>query len=381
MKGSTSRNFQYGLGGVVVGCLLGIVGASFWAASPGEAAAARAVPTLPVPSATVTEQVLRDNVVAPCSSAMSTLNVSSPQVSSGRYVVTSLGVSSGQRVVTGQLLGAVSGEPLVAFTTKIPLYRDLSLGDTGPDVLALESALKGVRAVKTADSRLDGAAVAALDRLYARGGPSGRGGFRLANSVSVPPKSVVQSVSVQVGQIVDAEAPLMTIAAGDPALMCTVPAGTKVSAGETVSLEGSAEPIPAEVLSVEPAPEGEVGLRVRVGPLAADASTLASATVSIPVAATAKPVLAVPLGALYAAPDGSFSVRRLKGATAETVPVTIGLVAAGWVEVRSASLRAGEVVQVQGRTVGENPPAGAGSGNQPPASQPPANEPTPSGKS
>lgn len=376
-----SRNFQFGMGGLVVGSLLGIVGASLWAPSPGEAAAARSVPTLPKPTATVTKQVLRDNVVAPCSSAMTTLGVKPPPVASRRYVVTALNVATGQPVETGRLLGSVSGEPLVAFATTIPLYRDLSLGDAGPDVLALEQALKSVHAITTADSRLDGAAVAALNRLYAQEGRPDRGGFRLANSVSVPPKSSVQSVSVHVGQVVEPSAPLMTIVAGDPVLACTVPAGTTVSAGQRVSVEGGAAPIAAKVLSVSPAPDGAPGLLVRVGSLPAGTGAPATASVSIPLAATAAPVVAVPLGALYAAPDGSFSVRRVKGPTSEAVRVTIGLVAAGWVEVKNASLRAGEVVEVQADPLGASPPVGPSGGNESPASPPPGTQPAPAGGS
>lgn len=57
---------------------------------------------------------------------------------STRPVVTSVNVSVGENVSSGTLLGSISGQPIVVVKSSVPLYRALKIGDSGPDVLALE---------------------------------------------------------------------------------------------------------------------------------------------------------------------------------------------------------------------------------------------------
>lgn len=58
--------FQIALFSLLVGCALGVIATSLLSTSPGEAAAQRAVPKLPLPSAGVVRQVLQGEVTAPC---------------------------------------------------------------------------------------------------------------------------------------------------------------------------------------------------------------------------------------------------------------------------------------------------------------------------
>jgi hypothetical protein len=78
-----------------------------------------------------------------------------------------------------------------------------------------------------------------------------------------------------------------------------------------------------------------VQLRIAVpepGPLAGQAG--ASVTVTIEVGASEGPVLAVPVAAIRTSADGRARVRVERGGGVTDVPVTVGLSAAGLVEVK-----------------------------------------------
>ncbi|MGX6608502.1 hypothetical protein ACWKSP_41240 [Micromonosporaceae bacterium Da 78-11] len=69
--------------------------------------------------------------------------VAGPQSSPGvlRQVVTGLPVETGDQVRSGQVLGEVSGRPVIALKGAFPAYRDIEPGMTGPDVRQLQRAL------------------------------------------------------------------------------------------------------------------------------------------------------------------------------------------------------------------------------------------------
>jgi hypothetical protein len=75
----------------------------------------------------------------------------------------------------------------------------------------------------------------------------------------------------------------------------------------------------------------------------------ANVRVTIPVKSTNGKVLAVPVAALSAGPDGSSRIEVLRDGKTELVPVTVGLSADGYAEVRpagDAKLVAGDQVVV-----------------------------------
>jgi peptidoglycan hydrolase-like protein with peptidoglycan-binding domain len=70
--------------------------------------------------------------------------VAGPQSSPGvlRQVVTGLPLKTGDRVRSGQVLGEVSGRPVIALKGAFAAYRDIEPGMTGPDVRQLQRALR-----------------------------------------------------------------------------------------------------------------------------------------------------------------------------------------------------------------------------------------------
>lgn len=91
----------------------------------------------------------------------SQLSISGPEVANGRSVVTDLPVKRGDRVENRQLVAVVSGRPVIALEGKFDSYRDLHIGDKGPDVRQLRLAL-GL----WGDDDYDDATAKSVARLY-----------------------------------------------------------------------------------------------------------------------------------------------------------------------------------------------------------------------
>ncbi|SEJ02360.1 hypothetical protein SAMN04487917_103361 [Arthrobacter sp. yr096] len=153
MQGSESLTFtramrrvpRWWLIPVAVLVVLAGLGAAYWAGGSGMAGA-EPTPSLAVVvpvSATVERRaVVKQTVVAGkvIAGAQAVLRAS---LADGvdRLVVTSAAKEAGSLVVPGELLAVVSGRPLLILPASVPLYRDITHGDTGPDVEALQTGL------------------------------------------------------------------------------------------------------------------------------------------------------------------------------------------------------------------------------------------------
>jgi hypothetical protein len=61
--------------------------------------------------------------------------------SSGSVYISKLDVAAGQTISNGEQLGAVDGEPLFALAGHVPAWRDITPGESGPDVAELQKGL------------------------------------------------------------------------------------------------------------------------------------------------------------------------------------------------------------------------------------------------
>ena len=60
--------------------------------------------------------------------------------SSGVYI-SSLDVAAGKTISNGERLAVIDGEPMFALTGRVPAWRDITPGESGPDVAELQKAL------------------------------------------------------------------------------------------------------------------------------------------------------------------------------------------------------------------------------------------------
>jgi Putative peptidoglycan binding domain len=61
--------------------------------------------------------------------------------SAGNVYISRLDVAAGQTISNGEQLAAVDGEPLFALAGRVPAWRDMTPGESGPDVAELQKAL------------------------------------------------------------------------------------------------------------------------------------------------------------------------------------------------------------------------------------------------
>jgi peptidoglycan hydrolase-like protein with peptidoglycan-binding domain len=61
--------------------------------------------------------------------------------SPGAVYISRLGVAAGQRISNGEKLAEIDGEPLFALAGRVPAWRDITPGESGPDVAELQKAL------------------------------------------------------------------------------------------------------------------------------------------------------------------------------------------------------------------------------------------------
>jgi Putative peptidoglycan binding domain/HlyD family secretion protein len=141
----------------------GLIGASF-VKSPQQLAADSAAPPSTVTTATVVSQVLTSSVQmrgvvypstqydvyasAPSSSSSSAGGsaaggsaAATGSSTTGAVYISKLKVAAGDTITNGEQLAELDGEPLFALTGTVPAWRDLTPGESGPDVTELQKAL------------------------------------------------------------------------------------------------------------------------------------------------------------------------------------------------------------------------------------------------
>ena len=151
---------------------LALVGGGWLAAhaftSP-EQAAAHAAPPSPKPVlAEVTRGDLVDERMLPAAVVPSSqaTAVIVPVMGATRSIVTESVLAPGAPVAAGTVVLRLNGQPTFAFASSFPFYRDLGLGDSGPDVLALQRNLVDLRLLRAADGTFGAATVKAVSALY-----------------------------------------------------------------------------------------------------------------------------------------------------------------------------------------------------------------------
>jgi hypothetical protein len=342
-------------------------------------------------------------------------------------VVTGKVPAVGSTIREGKALLEITGRPVIGLAGVLPMYRTLSPGSRGPDVLQLEQTLDRLGFNPgTVNSVYDGNTASAVERLYSAAGydaptpdeqltqavdaakknvDSARSALRQAqralNQAKAAPSRPGQDTSVESGAVTDAQTRLnealtaqseangkagtplpvsevvfvktlprrvddvkverggvvngtvMSVSGASLVVTIQVDAQTKerLKVGLPASLDLGGAAIPATVRRITRSGDH---FNVVVAPKSLTASQLeqlrsANVRVTIPVKSTNGKVLAVPVAALSAGPDGSSRVEVQRDGNTDLVKVTVGLSADGYAQVTpvaGANLAAGDQVVV-----------------------------------
>jgi peptidoglycan hydrolase-like protein with peptidoglycan-binding domain len=379
--------------------------------SPQQLAADTAAPpgtltTAPVVARVLTSAVQMRGVVYPATEY--DVYASAPSGGTAVYI-SKLEVAAGTTITSGRQLAEIDGQPLFALTGPVPAWRDLTPGESGPDVAELQRALAGLGYYDDGDQPgFFGAATQdAVARYYEHLGyaPPSSGGVPAADAVFLPalPGTVV-AVSGAAGQ--QPGSPFLELAArgslaltGElpPAYAGQVKAGLKVTiydeitglratgtvadlgtattvtpAGAVVSVGGPASSAAAggtaagaaagagagSTAGTSGSGSGSSGATVFVPVPGQPAAPLAAALngenvlVTVETGQTEGPVLTVPVAAIVTTASGTSTVTVAgRDGRRTDVRVTPGLSENGYVQVTpvtAGSLAAGDRVVVSG---------------------------------
>jgi peptidoglycan hydrolase-like protein with peptidoglycan-binding domain len=151
------RRVLFGVGGgAALLAIGGLIGSSF-VKSPQQIAADTAAPPPTVTTAKVVSQILTSSVEmrgvvypatqydvypsAPEADAAAPGTGSAAGGSSGTVYISKLDVAAGKAISNGEQLAEIDGEPLFALAGRVPAWRDITPGESGPDVAELQKAL------------------------------------------------------------------------------------------------------------------------------------------------------------------------------------------------------------------------------------------------
>ena len=272
----------------------------------------------------------------------------------------------------GQQLYAVNGHAVILLQGSQPAYRQLCPGVSGDDVRQLEQDLIALgyanAASLAADGQFTAADAAAVRRWQAALGVPQTGAIRLGEVVFSGGPVRVSSVRVGLGVPAGAGTAVLDLTATQHTITAQVDTSEQqlVRAGDQVSVlmpdgHTTVQGTVSDVSRVATSPQnqgqgqgqGQGGAQATVAvtiTLANEpaAGTLDQAPVYISIAtATQRNVLAVPVTALLAQPDGGYAVTVLGGGGHHLVVVQPGLYSdGGLVQVSGASLQEGQLVEV-----------------------------------
>lgn len=278
-------------------------------------------------------------------------------------VVTRIFKPVGSEVSAGTVLAEVAGRPLFVFAGPVPVYRDLTVGDTGQDVAQLQAGLESLGYSIGSDQAgtFGAGTVAAVTAYYRAIGYSvpqqttaASSGHAGTTTVMVPATELmfvpqlparVISYAASVGQLVSG--PLVTLAVGapvidgqlDPADQGLVRPGMSVQVGTEGGGDAIGEGTVASVgTTTQTANSIAGGNYVAMGVTTAAALPVSmvgqDVQLTITAARSAGAVLAVPVAAVFAAPDGGTYVTLVTARGRQVrLAVQVGVIGDGMVQV------------------------------------------------
>ena len=187
--------------GLSVVCIVGVASATVWVA-------VKNAPASPVLSDAPVEPV----VIAPVESSSSLaepadvlLIWSEPTEllwPGAAGVVTSVDLARGDVAASGRVVATVNGLGVIALTTEQPMYRDLTLGSRGPDVVHLSKALRdlGLLSERHVGDRFDSKTAAAVREFNMRRGVDSAE-FSAAHTMWLPHDTAVETTALKTGTL------------------------------------------------------------------------------------------------------------------------------------------------------------------------------------
>lgn len=170
--------------------------------------------------------------------------------------VTAINCSPGTEVASGASFLSIDGAPILSLATSVPLWRDLSTGDAGPDVRALQTELTRLGYRLRIDGQIGGETQDAFQRAKMAVGVPRLDGIKMADVLWLPGASVhIESCETELGATLNAGDPVAK-SRSDAAVLQVSSLPENVVAGPRVVRIGTAAiDVDSAGRSVSPLPE------------------------------------------------------------------------------------------------------------------------------
>jgi peptidoglycan hydrolase-like protein with peptidoglycan-binding domain len=385
------RRFLLGLvTGAVVMAAAGL-GASTFVKSPQQVAAEAAAPPPSLITATVERRVLQEDVVLRGTVQPDRALEVKAVLGEGRSVISRRTVRTGDTVGPGSVLAEISGRPVIALTGLVPPYRDIHLGMKGSDVEQLQSALRDLGYRITDEDGVFGASTGrAVRKMYGArdydppleqaevqapaeqtaGTPSVAATPSTSSRQVYLPMSEVYFVKslparvagVRAGLGSEVTGAILTLSVGGLVVRGILPPADRELVDVDMSVEildeARDKKVAGRVASIGALHQGEGSetghpITIRAAKALPAAFSGQDVRLTVTAATTGQDVLVVPVSAIFSAADGSTQVlRALGGGRRESLTVTTGATAGGFVEVSGDGLAEDDQVVVGERSGG-----------------------------
>ncbi|MFI2702501.1 peptidoglycan-binding domain-containing protein [Cellulosimicrobium composti] len=222
--------------------------------------------------------------------------------------VTTSRCKAGVPMESGSSVLTVDGVPLVGLATSVPLWRDLSLGDEGEDVTALQTELARLGYEVDTEGPLRRAALRALRDLYEQAGekPGALDRVTIDRIVWLPaPSTSVNECLATVGSTVAAGDPVASVPGALESVTVAEPPEGLVPGDRVLVVDGTSVPVDAALAVSDPAALVQLSPLPSLQPTSTDGDAgRAGAPTAQLVLAAPQAVSVVPPSALFGAADG-----------------------------------------------------------------------------
>jgi peptidoglycan hydrolase-like protein with peptidoglycan-binding domain len=335
--------------------------------SPSELAARSAAPAPLIMTAVARMRVLSDAIVLPGTVRPGHTVAVTASAPYRTLVVTGLPAKLGSRAWPGHVLAQVDGRPVILLRGRLPAYRDLREGDTGPDVSQLQAALVGLGYADYDPAGYFGPSTAlAIETLYQNLGysapryrphvkktplapgqppplpPSPQVYLPMSEVSYIPAASaLVVDVNARPGSSVRPGQVMLELATGDPYVtaMLSVREAAEASKGSAARIASASPALsdPGVVAKISPIPAyaSKVEYPVDVTTRARLPQTMIGRTVRLTLwsSVTSEPVLTVPITAVFlttpAKAKGNISQKATRSRPVKPVPYVTVIAARG----------------------------------------------------
>lgn len=236
----------------------------------------------------------------------------------------------GDTVAPGDLIGIVGGEGIYALNGPLPLYRPLTLGDTGHDVLELQRALTDIGYPTNTDGTVTNTTLTAVSNLLRSEltgiPPEGIETINPAHFAILPPGPRTVAQAATTGTIISEETPIITLHTSAPYAEFNAPLRDleTLTALDHLTVTSSLGSTPARIDHIGQVTTGHDGAyqTIRLTPENTDI-IVPDQTLAIATAGDTTPVLAVPISAVRQDGTTTYLLTATTEGTQERVPVEV----------------------------------------------------------